>query len=165
QELAADGHPDAGTRAVALDQIRKVAAGGLCALGGSGVLGVPVAFFHVLGGLGVLVGSIGVGLVTARNLAERRYEFAILHTLGVPGVVTRRVVLLEVGEVIRWGLGIGLVAALVSILPSISTGDFVGSVACTGLWVLLIGLNAWFCSWLGYRRQIGTALRAQREFQ
>ena len=131
----------------------------------NGVENTYIAIFHVLGGLGVIVGSVGVGLVTARNLAERRYEFAVLHTVGVPGGITRRVVLLEVGQLIRWGLGIGLAAAIVAILPSLHAGGFVRSAVWIGLLVLLIGLNAWFCSWLGYRRQINRALSARQEFQ
>ena len=57
-----------------------------------GVENTYIAIFHLLGGLGVVLGSAGLGLVTARNLAERKFEFAMLHTLGVPARVSRRVV-------------------------------------------------------------------------
>ncbi|MCX6878254.1 MAG: hypothetical protein NTW21_31245 [Verrucomicrobia bacterium] len=129
-----------------------------------GVENTYLAIFHLLGGLGVLVGSAGLGLVTARNLLERRYEFAILHTLGVPGEVTRQVVLREVGHFIRWGLGLGLLAALVSILPTLSAGGLANSLAWIGLLVGLMAANAWFWSWLGYRRHLRTALSATQEF-
>ena len=130
-----------------------------------GVENTYIAIFQVLGGLGVLVGSAGLGLVTARNLQERRYEFAILHTVGVPGAITRRVVLLEAGQFIRWGLGIGLMAAMVSILPTLDTGgSSMKSLAWIGLLVGLIAANAWAWSWLGFRRQIRTALNASQEF-
>ena len=130
----------------------------------NGVENTYIAIFHLLGGLGVLVGSAGLGLLTARNLHERRYEFAILHTLGVPGDVVRRVVRIETGQFIRWGLGIGLVAALVAIVPALSTGGIARSLAWIGLLVAVIAANAWFWSWLGYRRQIRSALSATREF-
>jgi len=123
-----------------------------------------IAIFHLLGGLGVLVGSAGLGLLTARNLHERRYEFAILHTLGVPGEVARRVVLTEVGQFIRWGLGIGLLAALVAIVPALSAGGIARSLAWIGLLVSVIAANAWLWSWLGYRRQIRSAVSAAVEF-
>jgi hypothetical protein len=128
-----------------------------------GVENTYISIFQVLGGLGVILGSAGLGLVTARNLEERRYEFAILHTLGVPHRVVRRVVMMESGQFIRWGLGIGLVAALVAILPSLAAGGGVKSLAWTGLLVVVIGANGWFWSWLGWRRQIRTALSAQQE--
>jgi ABC-type antimicrobial peptide transport system permease subunit len=102
--------------------------------------------------------------LSARNLSERRYEFAILHSLGVPAATTRRVVLLEVGQFIRWGLGIGLVAALVAILPALSAGGSGKSLAWISLLVAAIAANAWFWSWLGYRRQIRSALSAWQEF-
>ena len=119
-----------------------------------GVENTYIAIFHLLGGLGVIIGSAGLGLVTARNLAERHAEFAILHAIGLPADVTRRVVFHEVGQIIRWGIGIGLVAALVSIVPSLSSGGLGKSLAWIGLLVLLMAGNAWFWSWLAIRRQV-----------
>ena len=130
-----------------------------------GVENTYISIFNVLGGLGVIIGSAGLGLVTARNLMERRYEFAILHTVGVPVDVTRRVVFLEVRQFICWGIGIGLVAAVVSILPSLSAGGIWKSIAWIGLLVLLSAANALFWSWLGFRRQIRAALNVQQEFR
>jgi hypothetical protein len=129
-----------------------------------GVENTYISIFHVLGGLGVILGSAGLGLVTARNLVDRRYEFAILHTLGIPAAITRRVVLGEVAQLIRWGLGIGLVAAVVAILPTLATAGWAWSLAWIGLLVLGIGLTAWGGSWLVFRRRLGTALDARREF-
>ena len=129
-----------------------------------GVENTYISIFHVLGGLGVILGSAGLGLVTARNLVDRRYEFAILHTLGIPAAITRRVVLGEVAQLIRWGLGIGLVAAVVAILPTLATAGWAWSLAWIGLLVLGIGLTAWGGSWLVFRRRLGSALDARREF-
>ena len=121
-----------------------------------------LAIFHLLGGLGVLVGSAGLGLLTASNLHARRYEFAILHTLGVPTAVTRRVVLSEVAQFICWGLSIGMLAALIAILPMLSAGSMLKSLGWTAVLVAAIAANAWGCSWLGYRRQLRRALGAAR---
>ncbi|MEI6605902.1 MAG: FtsX-like permease family protein [Verrucomicrobiota bacterium] len=133
--------------------------------GFNGVENTYLAIFHLLGGLGVLVGSAGLGLLTASNLQARRYEFAILHTLGVPALVTRRVVLSEVAQFIRWGLGIGMLAALVAILPTLSTGSMLKSLGWIGVLVAAIAANAWGWSWLGYRRQLRHVLGAAREFR
>lgn len=118
-----------------------------------------IAIFHLLGGLGVIVGSAGLGLLTARNLTERRDEFAILHSLGVPEKTTRRVIRLEAGQFIRWGLGIGLLAAMVAILPALYAGGTAHGLAWIGLLVVVIAANARFWSWLGYRRHLRDALR------
>lgn len=110
-----------------------------------------IAVFHLLGGLGVLIGSAGLGLVTARNMRERRSEFSILHVLGIPLDVTRKMVVLEVAQCIRWGLGIGLAAAVISILPSLSVQGIWRTAGWLALWVTMIAANAWFWSWIGYR--------------
>jgi ABC-type antimicrobial peptide transport system permease subunit len=107
--------------------------------------------------LGVVFGSAGLGLVTARNLSERRDEFAILQAVGVPAGVTRRVVMLEAGQFIRWGLGIGGGAAVVSILPALAADGIGKSLLWIALLVLLIAANAWAWSWLVLRRQCRVA--------
>ena len=125
-----------------------------------------ITIFQVLGAIGVILGSAGLGLVTARNLEERRYEFAILDALGVPAAVTRRVVMLETARFIRWGLGIGLVAGLVAIVPALAAGG--GGVKSLGwvvVWVAWITGSAWLSSWFGMRRLSRVALHAQRETQ
>lgn len=129
-----------------------------------GVENTYIAIFHLLGGLGVVLGSAGLGLATARNLSERRHEFALLHTIGVPGAVSRSVVLREVAQSIRWGLGIGVVSALVAIAPNLAAEGMGRTMAWVALLAGLIGVNAWFWSWLGYRGQIRAALAARREF-
>ena len=116
-----------------------------------GVENTYIAVFHLLGGLGVIIGSAGLGLVTARNMRERRSEFAILYTLGIPADVTRQMVVLEVAQCIRWGLGIGLAAAVISILPSLPTQGIWRTAGWLALWVTLIAANAGFWSWIGYR--------------
>lgn len=116
-----------------------------------GVENAYISIFQLLGGLGVIVGSAGLGLVTARNLIERRHEFSILHTLGVPEETTRRVVLLEAGQLIRWGLGIGTLAATLSILPSLASGTGLTQLASIGLLLILSASTARLASWLGLR--------------
>ena len=122
-----------------------------------GVENTYITIFQVLGGLGVVFGSAGLGLVTARNLSERRDEFAILQAVGVPAGVARRVVLLETGQSVRWGLGIGGGAAVVSILPALAADGIGKSLLWIALLVLLIAANAWAWSWLVLRRQCRVA--------
>ena len=129
-----------------------------------GVENTYIAIFHLLGGLGVVLGSAGLGVVTARNLAERRYEFAMLHTLGVPARVSRRVVWHEVARFIGWGLGIGVAAALVAISPGVSEAGGVGSFGWVAVLVAVIAGNAWFWSWLGWRMVWRSVGEAGREF-
>nr|MBX2850222.1 ABC transporter permease [Phycisphaeraceae bacterium] len=51
--------------------------------------------FQSLGGLGVLLGSLGLGIVTARNLLERRSELALLSAVGIARGRIARILLTE----------------------------------------------------------------------
>ena len=76
-----------------------------------------IAIFNVLGGLGIILGSVGVGIVTARNLVERKAEFETLRVLGISKLRRAKVVKKEVRSMVFWGLGIGLLSALIAVIP------------------------------------------------
>ena len=76
-----------------------------------------IAIFNVLGGLGIILGSVGVGIVTARNLVERKAEFETLRMLGISKIRRSKIVKHEVKSMVAWGLGIGLVSALIAVIP------------------------------------------------
>jgi hypothetical protein len=63
--------------------------------------------FQILGGLGLLLGSVGLGVVVSRNVFERRGELAVLQAMGFEASVLRRFVLVEHGALLTFGLGIG----------------------------------------------------------
>ena len=113
-----------------------------------------ISIFNVLGGLGVILGSAGLGLVTARNLAERKDEFAMLHTIGISRRITRSIITREVRRLILAALLIGLLAALISILPSLPQQPAPG---ITLAWIAGLALLTTACAtlsaWLAYRSQ------------
>ena len=75
--------------------------------------------FQVLGGLGLLLGSAGLGVVVLRNVLERRGELAVLLAVGFRRRTLRRLVLSEHAALLAVGLGAGGVAAAVAVLPSL----------------------------------------------
>ncbi len=79
-----------------------------------------IAIFNVLGTLGVVLGSLGLALVVARNLRERRDEFAVLSAIGLPRAVLAKMVFAEFGRLIFWGLALGAAASLIAITPSLT---------------------------------------------
>jgi ABC-type antimicrobial peptide transport system permease subunit len=108
--------------------------------------------FQVLGGLGLLLGSAGLGVVVLRNVLERRGELAVLTAVGFRRRLLRRLVLSEHGALLAFGLGLGTVAAAVAVLPAIlSPGTHLpyASLALTLLAVLLNGL-LWTCLAVAY---------------
>src|SRR4029077_7722368 len=75
--------------------------------------------FQVLGGLGLLLGSAGLGGVVLRNVLERRGELGLFVAVGFRRRLLQRLVLSEHGALLIAGLAIGSVAAAVAVLPAI----------------------------------------------
>ncbi|SPE61413.1 conserved membrane hypothetical protein [Verrucomicrobia bacterium] len=57
-----------------------------------------LAIFQALGGLGLLLGSVGLGLVVLRNVQERRGELALLQAVGFRKPALRRLVVSELAS-------------------------------------------------------------------
>jgi ABC-type lipoprotein release transport system permease subunit len=74
--------------------------------------------FQALGGLGLLLGSVGLGVVVLRNVLERRGELALLLAVGFRPRAVRWLVVSEHGMLLIAGLGGGVLAALVAVVPT-----------------------------------------------
>jgi len=123
-----------------------------------------IAIFHVLGGLGVVLGSAGLGVVVARNLSERRHEFAVMEAIGIGAETRRRIVFGELRSLIGWGMGVGLIAAIVSIVPSMKHLGVAAPVLNLAMLTLAIVANTAFWAYLGYRRNTPAIADLQRDF-
>jgi ABC-type antimicrobial peptide transport system permease subunit len=75
--------------------------------------------FQILGGLGLLLGSAGLGVVVLRNVLERRGELGLLLAVGFRRGLLQKLVLAEHGALLGLGLSIGIAAAAVAVLPSL----------------------------------------------
>ncbi len=76
--------------------------------------------FLVLGGLGVLLGTAGMGVLVLRNVFERRSELALLRAVGYTRGQAARVVLAEHLRLVGLGLLAGVVASAVAVGPSLA---------------------------------------------
>jgi hypothetical protein len=119
--------------------------------------------FQILGGLGLLLGSAGLGVVVLRNVLERRGELGLLVAVGFRRRLLHRLVLSEHGVLLVAGLGLGIAAAAVAVLPAIlSPGSQLpyGSLALTLAAVLLNGLLwTWLATNYALRGNLLAALR------
>jgi putative ABC transport system permease protein len=75
--------------------------------------------FQMLGGLGLILGSFGLGIILLRNVFERRSELALLLAVGFRKPSVKWLVLSEHAALLVAGLLIGIVAAAIAVLPSI----------------------------------------------
>src|SRR5262249_35990660 len=90
--------------------------------------------FQALGGMGLLLGTLGLAVVLLRSVWERRGELALLRALGYRRGTLGWLVLSENSFLLLLGLGLGTVAALGSVSPHLVVAG--GSVA----WRSLLGM-------------------------
>ena len=110
-----------------------------------GVQNTYLSTFQSLGGLGLLLGTFGLAAVQLRSVLERRSELALLRAVGFRRRLLAGLVLLENALLLVTGLGCGVLAALVAVLPHLIGGGATipwGSLAGTLLLVLVVGLLA-----------------------
>lgn len=80
-----------------------------------------LSIFLILGGFGLILGSIGLGIVVWRNVNERRGELALLGAVGFSRKSVQKVLLSEHMVLFTAGVSCGIIAAIVSTLPAIIT--------------------------------------------
>jgi len=119
--------------------------------------------FQILGGLGLLLGSAGLGIVVLRNVLERRGELGLLLAVGFTRRTAQNLVLGEHGALLALGLGIGLVAAGVAVLPNLlSPGRPLPWLSLT-LTLGAVLVNALWWTWLAAKYALrGNLLSALR---
>jgi putative ABC transport system permease protein len=74
--------------------------------------------FQTLGGLGLLLGTVGLGAVVLRNVLERRRQLALLGAVGYERAHMFVIIVAENLLLLASGLVIGTVCALVAIAPA-----------------------------------------------
>ena len=80
-----------------------------------------LSIFMLLGGLGMVLGSIGLGLVVLRNVLDRRGELAMLQAVGYNKTTLKKLIFHEHGGLMLYGLLCGSIAALVAVTPVLRT--------------------------------------------
>ena len=76
-----------------------------------------LATFQTLGLLGLLLGTLGLGILILRNVLERSGELAALSACGFRRARLGAMLLYEHGFILLAGEGIGSVAALIAVAP------------------------------------------------
>ncbi|MEO6726863.1 MAG: FtsX-like permease family protein, partial [Blastocatellia bacterium] len=101
--------------------------------------------FQTLGGLGLLLGTLGLGTVLLRNVLERRKELALMRAIGFQSSHLSLMVIAENVLLLGCGLLSGVLCAAVAIAPAfIARGGNLSIVSLSLLLlaVLLTGLAA-----------------------
>ncbi|HWP52507.1 MAG TPA: ABC transporter permease, partial [Pyrinomonadaceae bacterium] len=121
--------------------------------------------FQMLGGLGLVLGTLGMAAVLLRNVFERRKELALLRAVGYNSTHFATMVFAENALLLVLGLATGAICALLAIapvfferggrLPNISLGFLLLAVLLSGLIASLVA------TWAVLRSPLLPALRAE----
>ena len=79
-----------------------------------------LSVFLVLGGLGVILGTAGLGVVVLRNALERRGELALLTAVGFSPSQVRILLVLEHLVLLVYGVFLGSFSALAAVRPALT---------------------------------------------
>jgi putative ABC transport system permease protein len=121
--------------------------------------------FQMLGGLGLLLGTLGLAAVFLRNVLERRRELALLRAVGYKSSHLTQMAIAENALLLFGGLITGTFCALLAIGPVLFERG--GRLANVSLVVLLLavvvaGLVAsLFATWAALRSPLLPALRSE----
>jgi len=80
-----------------------------------------LSIFMILGGLGLVLGSLGIGIVLVRNVLARRGELALMRALGFQQSMVKQLILSEHLVLLASGIGWGALAAFLAVLPALMT--------------------------------------------
>jgi ABC-type antimicrobial peptide transport system permease subunit len=111
-----------------------------------------IGIFTVLGGLGVLLGTAGIGVLIARHVLERRGELGLMQALGfLPGSL-RLMILGEHSVLLVLGVILGAATAALVVIPQLigSSGslpvaflvELIAGVLVFGLLVCVIAVSS-----------------------
>ncbi len=99
--------------------------------------------FMTLGGLGLLLGTLGLAIVIVRSILERRSELALLEALGLKSNSILQLILTENSFLLVFGVSVGTASALLAVTPHLMSGLAdppwfmlsltLGVIVCTGL--------------------------------
>jgi putative ABC transport system permease protein len=111
--------------------------------------------FQTLGGLGLVLGTLGVGAVLLRNVLERQRELAVLSAVGFRGAHVSVMIVAETALLVGSGVAIGAGCALLAVSPALAER---GTPVPAGTLVLLVSGVAL----AGLVSSLGAAAMAQR---
>lgn len=110
-----------------------------------------IGIFTVLGGLGVLLGTAGIGVLIARHVLERRGELGLMQALGFQPGALRWMILGEHSVLLLLGMILGVVTAALAVIPQLIgsggglpvafLGQLIAAVFIFGLLVCVIAVS------------------------
>ncbi|HKJ78816.1 MAG TPA: ABC transporter permease [Prolixibacteraceae bacterium] len=125
-----------------------------------------LSIFLALGALGLILGTIGLAVILARTMLERRREIALMQAVGFDNRPVFRVISTEYLILLFTGVLIGFITAVVATLPAFLSANSDASLSTVAIVVGLILLNGFLwifgLTWFSLRKKrLVTGLRVE----
>jgi len=125
-----------------------------------------LSIFLALGALGLILGTIGLAVILARTLLERRREIALMQAVGFSTRPIFQIITSEYFLLLFAGVMIGLAAAIVATLPAFLSAGSDASFSTVALVTGLILLNGFLwisgLTWFSLQKKtVVTGLRVE----
>ena len=79
-----------------------------------------LSIFLILGGFGLILGSVGIGIVVLRSIHERQGEMALLRAVGYSREMLHKMIRCEYLLLLLAGTALGIVSAFVATYPTLT---------------------------------------------
>jgi ABC-type antimicrobial peptide transport system permease subunit len=107
-----------------------------------------LSIFQLLGGFGLILGSVGLGLVVLRNVLDRRGELGMLRAVGFSKGALKRMLFYEHTGLMLAGLVCGVVTALVAVAPALGSAGAEVPYFSLLLTIAAIGISGVIWIWI-----------------
>jgi ABC-type lipoprotein release transport system permease subunit len=111
-----------------------------------------LSIFLALGALGLILGTIGLAVILARTILERRREIAVMQAIGFNSSSIFKTLIREYLILLLVGVLIGFLTAIIATLPAFLSTNSDASFSTVVLVVILILANgfAWIIGLTGF---------------
>jgi len=103
-----------------------------------------LSIFLVLGAFGLLIGTVGLGVILVRSILERRNEIALLKAVGYSKRLIFKLFINEYTSLLFGGILIGVITSCIAILPSLISPNTGVSFSTIALVIILLIINGLF---------------------
>jgi ABC-type antimicrobial peptide transport system permease subunit len=116
-----------------------------------------LSIFLALGALGLILGTIGLAVILARSILERRREIALMQAVGFTEKSIFKTLVREYIFLLSVGVLLGFITAVIATLPSFLSNNTDASISTVAMVVSIILINGivWIVglSWLSLQNQ------------
>lgn len=125
-----------------------------------------LSIFLALGALGLILGTIGLAVILARTMLERRREIALMQAVGFNNRPVFRVISTEYLMLLLAGVMIGFITAVIATMPAFLSANSDASLSTVVIVVGLILFNGFLwifgLTWFSLKRKrLVTGLRVE----